>query len=55
MEFSIRLGGKNRKHILCGISSYLKFILAGCSFGERKPKMRFQNTFISPPSTVLSF
>lgn len=45
MEFSIRPGGKNRTHIICGISSYLKFILAWCSLGERKPKKEFQNPF----------
>lgn len=45
MEFSTRQGGRNRKRILFGISSYLKFIPAGCSFGERKPQMSLQSTF----------
>ena len=54
MEFSTRRGGKNRICILCGISSCLKFILAWCSLGERKPHSNEVSECISPPSAVLS-
>lgn len=58
MEFSTRQGGGNRKRILLGISSYLKLLLAGCSFGERKPQRSLQSTFplhllLSPSVLIL--